>query len=86
MSRLTSLRRLILSGWCYSSLPGVVGRLSQIQELDFRSAVIFGAGKLPPGALLRVGSAADQFVYMCLVFAVLCKLFSLTPLQIVCVA
>ena len=38
MSRLTSLRCLILSGWCYSSLPGVVGRLSQIQELDFRSA------------------------------------------------
>ena len=36
MSRLTSLRRLILSGWCYSSLPAVVGRLSQIQELDFR--------------------------------------------------
>ncbi|KAL3135740.1 hypothetical protein ABBQ38_006209 [Trebouxia sp. C0009 RCD-2024] len=35
MSRLTSLRRLILSGWCYSSLPRVVGRLSQIQELDF---------------------------------------------------
>ena len=36
MSSLTALRRLILSGWCYSTLPGVVGRLSQIQELDFR--------------------------------------------------
>lgn len=45
MSRLTSLRRLILSGWCYSSLPGVVGRLSQIQELDFRSAALHGAEK-----------------------------------------
>lgn len=45
MSRLTSLRRLILSGWCYSSLPGVVGRLSQIQELDFRSVVWCGAGE-----------------------------------------
>ena len=38
MSKLTLLRRLILSGWCYSSLPGIVGRLSQIQELDFRCA------------------------------------------------
>ncbi len=36
MSKLTLLRRLILSGWCYSTLPGVVGRLGQIQELDFR--------------------------------------------------
>lgn len=36
MSKLTLLRRLILSGWCYSTLPGVVGRLSHIQELDFR--------------------------------------------------
>ncbi len=36
MSKLTLLRRLILSGWCYSTLPGAVGRLSHIQELDFR--------------------------------------------------
>ena len=36
MSKLTLLQRLVLSGWCYSSLPGVVGRLSHIQELDFR--------------------------------------------------
>ena len=36
MSKLTSMRRLILSGWCYSSLPAVVGLLGFIVELDFR--------------------------------------------------
>ena len=71
MSKLTLLRRLILSGWCYSSLPGVVGRLSQIQELDFRFVFALCACALCTHAFYNTTTCCSIVFYMKPAYAVI---------------